>query len=243
MSFVDGGFQNGNTAQYCGPYAGATVVQLGELQFRFRPGVTIMVPEVAMVAGTKQYEYYGVESYGGGAALGKNGNAVNLVSTAWESVDIDNIQLNDGSDRIDVILTPTDPNDGVVYRVMYWIPTPTKIVIHAELFDPAKGLVLNDPTNQLGVHHHTQTFPDNVVTSTFNGQTYKWAEWVPQIAGQFMTVVSGTMTGAMGWNFRPNAAGNIELYGDGVGGSETLKASLIFTKLPTASLTRFGTFN
>jgi hypothetical protein len=243
MSFVDGGFQNGNTAQYVGPYAGATVVQLGELQFRFRPGVTIMVPEVAMVAGTKSYEYYGVESFGSGGALGKNGNAVNLVSTAWESMDIDNVQLADGSDRIDVILTPTDPNDGVVYRVVYWIPTPQKIVIHAELFAPAKGLVLNDPANQLVVHHHRVSLGDNPTVSTFNGQTYKWSEWTPAVTGQFMTVVSGTMAGTMGLNWRPNAAGNAELYGDGFGGAETWKLDLTFTKIPSSSITRFGNFS
>jgi hypothetical protein len=244
MSFVDGGFQNGNTAQYCGPYASAPVVQLGELEFRWLPGVVnaIMTPQVRMIAGTKQWEFYSTEVWGAGGQTNKNANALALAQT-WENIDVDGWTINDGSDVLSVILTPTSDADAVVIKAQFWCPTPTKVVTLVELFDPAKGLVLNDPTNQLVVHHHTQTFPDNVVTSTFNGQTYKWAEWVPQIAGQFMTVVSGTMAGTMGWNFRPNAAGNIELYGDGVGGSETLKASLIFTKTPTASLTRFGTFS
>jgi hypothetical protein len=241
MGYTDGGYQNGNLGMYVGPYAGAPVVAVGELQFRFKPGVTIMVPEVAMNAGTKQYEFYGVESYGSGGALGKNADALAL-TTSWVSVDIDNIQLADGSDRIDVFLTPTDVNDALLYRVSYWIPTPTKIAIVAEILDPAKGLVLNDPANQLSVHHHRFLCGDNVVTSTFNGRTYKWADWIPAIASQQMTVTGPGYT-SFGWNFRPNAAGDIELRGDCVGVNETMVFNLTFTKIPSASLTRFGTFN
>jgi hypothetical protein len=243
MSFIDGGYQDGNKAMYVGPYAGAPEVQLGELKFRWLPGVVnaIMTPQVAMAAGTKQWEFYSTEVWGNGGQTNKNASALNLAQT-WENIDVDGWTINDGSDVLTVIMTPTADNDATVIKGTFWCPTPTKICTIVELLDPAKGLVLNDPTNQLAIHHHRVTLGDAPTVSTFNGQQYKWAEWVPAIAGNYLNIVSGTYANH-GLNWRPNAAGNIELYGDAVGGNENWVLDLAFTKVPTASLTRFGTFN
>ena len=184
---------------------------------------------------------YSVEIWGNGGQTGNNLNSLNLAQV-WTNIDVDAYTINDGSDTLTAFFTPTADGDATVIKATFWCPTPTKVVSLIEILDPAKGLVLNDPANQLVCHHHRVVLGDLPTASTFNGQTYPWAEWVPSIAGNFMTMASGSYT-SHGLNFRPNVAGNIEIYGDAVGGSEQWQLSITFTKLPTASLTRFGTFN
>lgn len=239
MSYIDNVTLDLNTAQYIGPNSltATPEIAVGELKFRLRlTSATNCVAEVASIAGSKSYEFYNVESYGGGGLLNRNADSINITTT-WVTTDADAIFFVDGSDRQDLVITPTLNTEGKLYRVTLWHPTPTKCCMVAEYMDATATFPAN-VTTDFAVHMHRVNLGDFPTVSVFNGQSYAWADWVPAIVGMSVTA-TGPYTN-VGLNFRPNASGNIELYGDAFGSSEAWKLDLCFTKRAS---TKFGTFN
>jgi hypothetical protein len=241
MSYYDNGAFDGNTASVTGAIATLPVVSLGELKFRYLPGA-LPVPQIAMNAGTKQWEIYFNENWGGGANTNYNFNAQALTTT-WFSLDLDGLTLTDGSDYQKVLITPTADSDANFYIAHFWISSPTKATIHVQQFDPAVGVVMNNPANQMAVEFHRINLGDFPATNTFSGKQYSAAAgWVPEIAGCFMTIINNAYT-SHGLNWKIDAGGLWQLAGDALGANENWRLDIKFTKLPAASVTRFGTFN
>jgi hypothetical protein len=236
MGYLNGGYQGGHTGIYVGPYATAPVIKVGELQFRFKPASPDMRPEVAMVAGSKTYEFYAIESHGDG--LGNSKNVSNLsLSTTWVNIDGDTV-MPAGSSRIDLYLTPTTNTDPYVYHVIYWAPIMGKVAISATLYDANRGMVLTDPAKQLVIHHHRVSANDMPIMNIFNGQKYLWDEWEPEITGAWLNVNAPST--AHGYNFRKGALGLCELYADAHGAIESWKFDVVFTRNLAGKITRFG---
>lgn len=100
------------------------------------------------------------------------------------------------------------------------------------------------------VHIHRVTSGDYPAISTFNGVQYKASDgWVPRIMGRYMSITSGTMStsgnGMVGLNFRVNAAGFWELYGDVLGAIESWRIDLSFTHYSPSvtTITTYGVLN
>lgn len=244
MSYIDGFAWDAKTQVYNGADDGTPVIMNN---FMFRIDTTLNRAQVKTLAGTETVEIYNTNSFSGGSLRNVNYNNLALNSTTWSNIDPNNI-LQDGSELQLTWLTPTAPGDNRLIQVRFWHPTPTKTTIVAREIDPTTGTPLDNSASSIVVHHHRLLVPDFPVISTFNSQTYPANQgWVPSITGDFMTVTAGTFGGGVGsghgLNFRINAGGNWELYGDMVGGTESWKTDLIFTRYPIAAVTRFGTFN
>lgn len=92
-------------------------------------------------------------------------------------------------------------------------------------------------------HHHRVTLPDFPTVTAFNGNSYAIARWIPVISGVSYTRVTGVNPAiGAGLNFRANAGGNWELYGDVQGFAERWVVDLIFIRITSAIVQRFGTF-
>lgn len=104
---------------------------------------------------------------------------------------------------------------------------------------------------------HRVSLGDNPTVSTFNGKQYKKSDgWIPGVLSHSYSFNSGTIVltagGRNGLNWRINATGFWELYGDIANAIETWKVDLVFTAyapgdLPIAATDNFiellGTIN
>jgi hypothetical protein len=239
MSYLSGGYNNGNHEKFVGAYSDTdNIVRLGQLMFRFRPGVSTRIPEFAIINGSKNYAVYAVKSHGVNQSRAKYQNVAAVAGT-WYSLDMEDSLPTDGSGRLEVNISSPDNNDAAWYSVTFWAPSPNKISIFAEILESTVNVDLYE--NQLICHRHRITAGDNATINTFNGRVYKWADWLPKVSGVFLEGTNTVLS--HGHLFRANSGGYCELYVGSSASGETWTIDVDFIKTPPLSLSRFGTFD